>query len=351
LLANRATEEASRLVRPVAVAEHAGERLEAVVAGLPDPVIALDRNGRVLTLNERARSLAPALRQGEPVSLALRMPELIEAIGRAYASGEEQRVEYSERVPLDRWFEMIVKPVRREPKLDRPDLVLMTFHDLTPLRRVARFGALIDVRRMIGVGAFCYAVAHLSLFVADQKFDLLKVAGEIASRVYLTIGFTVFCGLLALAVTSTDGMVRRLGGLRWRRLHQIIYVLALFALVHFFQQTKADVTVPTLFAGLFAWLMVYRIVAAVRRERAELPAWLLLALTFAVAGLTFLGEAVGIGIAYGVSPLMVLASAFDFDLAIRPGWTVLAAGLVVVAVDLVRSRWRPLPETVRRSPI
>src|SRR5580704_11055032 len=152
---------------------------------------------------------------------------------------------------------------------------------VTPLRRVGRFGALIDVRRMIGVGAFCYAAAHLGLFVADQKFDLLKVAGEIASRVYLTIGFTVFCGLLALAVTSTDGMVRRLGGMRWRRLHQIIYVLALFALVHFFQQTKADVTVPTLFAGLFAWLMVYRIVAAVRRERAELPAWLLLALTVA----------------------------------------------------------------------
>ena len=219
---------------------------------------------------------------------------------------------------------------------------------ITPLRRVGRFGALIDVRRMIGVGAFCYAAAHLGLFVADQKFDLLKVAGEIASRVYLTIGFTVFCGLLALAVTSTDGMVRRLGGMRWRRLHQIIYVLALFALVHFFQQTKADVTVPTLFAGLFAWLMVYRLVAAVRRrERAELPAWLLLALTVAVSGLTFLGEAVGIGIAYHVSPLMILASAFDFDLAIRPGWTVLAAGLVVVALDLVRSRWRPLREAVR----
>jgi two-component system, OmpR family, phosphate regulon sensor histidine kinase PhoR len=141
LLANRATEEASRLTRPVAVAERAGERLEAVVAGLPDPVIALDRNGRVLTLNERARSLAPALRQGEPVSLALRMPELIEAISRAYASGDEQRVEYSERVPLDRWFEMIVKPVRREPKLNKPDLVLMTFHDLTPLRRVEEMRA------------------------------------------------------------------------------------------------------------------------------------------------------------------------------------------------------------------
>jgi two-component system, OmpR family, phosphate regulon sensor histidine kinase PhoR len=141
LLANRATEEAGRLARPVAVAERAGEPLEAVIAGVPDPVIALDRNGRVLTLNESARSLAPALRQGEPVSLALRMPELIEAIGRAYATGDEQRVEYSERVPIDRWFEVIVKPVRREPKLHMPDLVLMTFHDLTPLRRVEEMRA------------------------------------------------------------------------------------------------------------------------------------------------------------------------------------------------------------------
>jgi two-component system, OmpR family, phosphate regulon sensor histidine kinase PhoR len=141
LLANRATEEAGRLALPVAVAERAGEPLEAVIAGVPDPVIALDRNGRVLTLNESARSLAPALRQGEPVSLALRMPELIEAIGRAYATGDEQRVEYSERVPIDRWFEVIVKPVRREPKLHMPDLVLMTFHDLTPLRRVEEMRA------------------------------------------------------------------------------------------------------------------------------------------------------------------------------------------------------------------
>jgi two-component system, OmpR family, phosphate regulon sensor histidine kinase PhoR len=141
LLANRATEEGDRLARPVAVAERAGEPLEAVIAGLPDAVIALDRNGRVLTLNDSARSLAPALRQNEPVSLALRMPELIEAIGRAYATGDEQRVEYSERVPIDRWFEVIVKPVRRDPKLQMPDLVLMTFHDLTPLRRVEEMRA------------------------------------------------------------------------------------------------------------------------------------------------------------------------------------------------------------------
>ena len=140
-LATRAGEEVSPLARPVAVSQGAGDLLQALVAGLPDPVIALDRNGRVLTLNDHARSLTPALRQGEPVSLALRMPELIEAIGRAYDTGEEQRVEYSERVPLDRWFETIVVPVKRQSKPGRPDLVLMTFHDLTPLRRVEEMRA------------------------------------------------------------------------------------------------------------------------------------------------------------------------------------------------------------------
>jgi two-component system, OmpR family, phosphate regulon sensor histidine kinase PhoR len=140
-LALRTGEEASHLARPAAVSERVGDPLEAVIAGLPDPVIALDRNGRVLTLNERARSLAPALRQGEPVSLALRVPQVIEAIGRAYASREEQRVEYSERVPLDRWFETIVMPVKRGPSAGTPDLVLMTFHDLTPLRRAEEMRA------------------------------------------------------------------------------------------------------------------------------------------------------------------------------------------------------------------
>jgi two-component system phosphate regulon sensor histidine kinase PhoR len=129
-----------RLARPVAISARGDDLLRALIAGLPDPVVALDRDSRVLALNDRARVLAPALRQGEPVSFALRMPELIEAIGRA-AAGEEQRVVYFERVPLDRWYETIVIPVRREVGAARPDLILMTFHDLTPLRRVEEMRA------------------------------------------------------------------------------------------------------------------------------------------------------------------------------------------------------------------
>ena len=119
-------------------------------------------------------------------------------------------------------------------------IFLMTSLAITPLRRIARFNQLVDVRRMIGVGAFVYAACHISLYVADQMFDLWKVASEIVLRLYLTIGFTALLGLAALAITSTDGMVRRMGGKRWQRLHNIIYGIGLLALIHYFQQTKAD---------------------------------------------------------------------------------------------------------------
>lgn len=209
---------------------------------------------------------------------------------------------------------------------------------VTPFRRIARFGNLIDVRRMLGVGTFCYIAAHLTLYVADQSYDLGKVVHEIIHRVYLVIGATAWLGLAALALTSTDGMVRRLGGLRWRRLHQAIYAIALLGLIHYFQQTKADVTVPTFAAGLFLWLIAYRVLAW-WQDTSELSSLSLFALATAVSVLTFAGEAIGVGIAFHVSPLRVLDAAFDFEAGIRPGWHVLAAGLVVVVLDIVRARW------------
>src|SRR5262245_28966006 len=127
-------------------------------------------------------------------------------------------------------------------------LFLLISLAVTPFRRVGRFGKLLDVRRMVGVAAFFYAFAHIVLYMADQKWDLWKVGSEIVLRLYLTIGFITLLGLAVLAVTSTDGMVRRLGGKRWQRLHQVVYVLSLLALIHFFQQTKADVWLPTFIA-------------------------------------------------------------------------------------------------------
>jgi methionine sulfoxide reductase heme-binding subunit len=210
---------------------------------------------------------------------------------------------------------------------------------VTPFRRIFRHGNLIDIRRMLGVGTFCYIAAHLALFFADQNYDLGKFVHEITHRVYLIIGATAWIGLGVLASTSTDGMVRRLGGLRWRRLHQIVYVIALLALIHYFQQTKADVTVPTFAASLFLWLMAYRLLAW-WQDTSELSTSSLLTLAIVVSVVTFAGEAIGIAIAFHVSPMRVLNTIFDFDAGIRPGWKILAAGLAVVAVDAVIARWK-----------
>ncbi|MGB7718045.1 MAG: ferric reductase-like transmembrane domain-containing protein [Pseudolabrys sp.] len=213
---------------------------------------------------------------------------------------------------------------------------------VTPFRRIFRYGNLIDVRRMLGVGTFCYIAAHLALFFADQSYDVGKFIHEITHRVYLIIGAIAWLGLATLAATSTDGMVRRLGGLRWRRLHQAIYAIALLALIHYFQQTKADVTVPTFAAGLFLWLIAYRVLAW-WQDSSELSTLSLFGLAIGVSVATFLGEAIGIAIAFHVSPVRVLGTIFDFDAGIRPGWQVLAAGLAVTVVDAVMSRWKQRP--------
>jgi two-component system phosphate regulon sensor histidine kinase PhoR len=116
--------------------------IEQLIGGLPGAAIVLDREGRVLAFNETAASVAPALRHGEPALISLRMPELVDAIRRAARRREPQRVEFFERVPLDRWFEAFVTPVRLATEGEGPvDILLMTFNDLTPLRRVEEMRA------------------------------------------------------------------------------------------------------------------------------------------------------------------------------------------------------------------
>jgi two-component system phosphate regulon sensor histidine kinase PhoR len=115
--------------------------IESLIGGLPGPAIVLDRDGRVIAFNAAASAIAPALRRGEPALITLRMPELVDAIRRATATRTAQRVEFFERVPLDRWFEAFVTPVKLASADARPDILLMTFNDLTPLRRVEEMRA------------------------------------------------------------------------------------------------------------------------------------------------------------------------------------------------------------------
>jgi two-component system phosphate regulon sensor histidine kinase PhoR len=116
--------------------------IESLIGGLPGPAIVLDRDGGVMAFNAAASTIAPTLRRGEPALITLRMPELVDAIRRATASRTPQRVEFFERVPLDRWFEAFVTPVTLANDGDgRFDILLMTFNDLTPLRRIEEMRA------------------------------------------------------------------------------------------------------------------------------------------------------------------------------------------------------------------
>ena len=103
--------------------------------------------------------------------------------------------------------------------------------EIKTLKRIHLTRREISDLEMIGVGAFAYIAAHLALYVADQSYDFGKVLSEIVSRVYLIIGMIAWLGLAVLAATSTDGMVRRLGGMTWRRVHQAIYVIGFLALI------------------------------------------------------------------------------------------------------------------------
>ena len=130
---------------------------------------------------------------------------------------------------------------------------------ITPARRLFNAPKLINMRRTLGVTAFCYVILHLTLYVVQEKYDFLKVASEIVLRIYLTIGFVALIGLTALATTSTDGMIKRLGGARWNRLHKPIYPIAILGSIHFMMQTKLDITKSVMVGGFLIWLLGYRL--------------------------------------------------------------------------------------------
>lgn len=209
---------------------------------------------------------------------------------------------------------------------------------VTPLRQLLRWPRVMLVRRMLGLGALAYAVLHLVLYAFDLQWDLPKVASEIALRFYLTIGFVALLGLAALGVTSTDGWVRRLGGRRWQRLHRIVYGIGVLALVHFALQSKIDVTEAMLMAGLFLWLMGYRLLAP-KGGAPSLPRLALLAGAAALG--TALLEAGWYAVGTGVPPWPVLLANLDTSFGLRPALWVGIAGLgagLLRAARLLRER-------------
>jgi sulfoxide reductase heme-binding subunit YedZ len=131
--------------------------------------------------------------------------------------------------------------------------------------------SLLRLRRMLGLFVFFYALAHFTVyFTLDQWFDLRAVGADIVKRPYITIGMAALLLLIPLAVTSTNGMMRRLGR-RWTKLHRLVYVVGALALWHFWWQVKADIREPLIYVAIFAALMAWRLKAkfwpATARER------------------------------------------------------------------------------------
>ena len=218
---------------------------------------------------------------------------------------------------------------------------------ITPLRQILQWPRLLLVRRMVGVTAFAYAFTHLTLYTADQMFDLVKVATEILLRIYLTIGIVAVLSLAALAATSTDAMIKRLGARRWQRLHRIVYVIALLAVVHYWMQSKLEIWEPTIMAGIYIWLMGYRLLARFVGVRGRLPLLWVAGLALIAAAVTALGEAAYFRLAYGVDPMRVLDANLSLVTGIRPAPIVLGLGLAVAAAGVLRAY---LPLLAKRRP-
>ena len=134
---------------------------------------------------------------------------------------------------------------------------------VTPLRKIFGWNQLIKFRRMIGLFAFFYGFLHLVTYsVFDKSGNVLEIADDVWQRPFIAVGMLAFFLLVPLAVTSTNGMIKRLGGKNWARLHKLTYLIAILGVIHFWMIVKSDITYPLLFGLVLAGLLGYRIYAA-----------------------------------------------------------------------------------------
>jgi sulfoxide reductase heme-binding subunit YedZ len=147
---------------------------------------------------------------------------------------------------------------------------------VTPLRKLSGSPWLVRFRRMLGLFAFFYGTLHLMTYIwLDKFFDVHAMLHDIAKRRFITAGMTAWSLILPLALTSTAGWIRRLGGKRWQRLHQLIYFSATAAVIHFIWLVKADLRRPLAYGAILATLLAYRVAswaAAKTRSRAVVTA-------------------------------------------------------------------------------
>lgn len=137
---------------------------------------------------------------------------------------------------------------------------------VTPLRRLLNLPDLIRFRRMLGLFAFTYVCLHFLTYIGpDQAFDLAAMWKDVAKRPFITVGFTGFVLLIPLAITSTKGWIRRLGGKHWQALHRLIYVAALCGVIHYYWLVKSDHRLPLVYGFILVALLLYRLATSLLR--------------------------------------------------------------------------------------
>ena len=157
---------------------------------------------------------------------------------------------------------------------------------ITPIRRLSGWNTIIRFRRMLGLFAFFYAMLHFLTYLVGDRFASLdfpdgfvawstfvnlmaSIWDDIAKRPYITVGFIAFVSMIPLALTSTAGWIRRLGGRNWQRLHRLIYLTGIAGVVHYWWRVKADTLHPLIYALLVALLLGYRLARSVNRSRVQ----------------------------------------------------------------------------------
>jgi methionine sulfoxide reductase heme-binding subunit len=214
--------------------------------------------------------------------------------------------------------------------------ILLLALAITPMATILRWRRLLIVRRMSGVTALAYTVAHLVIYFALRLWNFAHIAHEMATRLSLILASVATIGLIALGATSLDAAVQRMGAQGWQRLHNAIYLIAALALVHFL--LSPDIYPEQyLLSGLFFWLMVWRMLD--RRGRGA-DATALAVLAVAAGLFTALLEALWIWAYHGYAPVRTLANNFTLDLGIAPAWQVLGLGLLMAAAALARQALR-----------
>jgi sulfoxide reductase heme-binding subunit YedZ len=208
---------------------------------------------------------------------------------------------------------------------------------VTPAQKILGWRQLIIVRRMIGVTALAYALAHIVIYFALRFWNFANIAHEMATRLSLIIAIIATIGLIALGATSLDAAIARMGAKGWTRLHNTIYLIAALALVHYLLSPD---TYPEqfLFTGMFFWLIVWRALA--RRGLGTDPL-VLAALAFVSALFTALFEPLWVWAIHGYDPMFTLRNDLTLDLGVPPAWEILGLGLLIAATALARRAFGP----------